>query len=728
MVYQTLPLGPNQIRLIQIQPLKPDEDENTPIHCRLERIDLPTTKIPLRADGLPANYIDCERWATNPPRERSREDLLESFNKPLLDHGTTAQRVKRHVVNGVRRALHQPTIDKTDIFIPILGLMELITQEDITYSIENQELHHSFKMLWPLDKHDNPIPAKDGYTAQVPVRELPPFYSPLAALANADEPIIDPKNYMAMSYAWGDPNGPKHTIYLNGEPTEVRENLAAGLRQFRKMEYFAKGGKIWIDSLCINQNDQIEKAAQVQQMGRVYKRAGNIIVWLGEADEGSDLSIFILENMSKMLRAEYVEVFDNSDPILATAWREIAVVRAGAALRRFAQQTAKNTVFASEIFEGDLLHAFFRRPYWRRLWIIQELTNGRAGMPIVCGQRVTQWRYIRDAAIAYTEMLNLWHTQTARGTLNDHMAFHIGTIAKLEIRAHRKKLPQIPESISLPFRTVPSAAESFHLGSGLREALILASNADVFEPRDRVYGMLHIPSLPSLGIKVNYSTPLGQVYKEFAEACVRKGSPRDILFLLDGRGMFLEGPNGVLEEQVGVPSWVPDFGAVRSCRPGFIEGDWYASNNAAAFQNTTDVTYGLLMPELKEDQLHLHGFVADIIVGVGAVSPLDLAQDPRPWPDSFRKGVVQPGPVARKSEELEAVLNTMLNGYDTASLYQPGRSFLADKTPSVCWVLVAGSSVGGTRGNLSQGEVLKSFPGKCSCDGPVHSKRCYKLS
>ncbi|KAL4892527.1 heterokaryon incompatibility protein-domain-containing protein [Aspergillus ambiguus] len=707
MIYQTLPLGANQIRLITIEPATLEQGENDKIRCRLEVFNLPVRK-ELRSDNLPMNYIDCERWVTSPPRERSREDIIESIQTALAENATKSMRLARHIANGVRRVIDAPRLEKDDLIIPIFSLMNLMDKEDIISNIENQELHHNFQILWPIDDNDDPLPPEKGYMARVRLEEIPRFYSPRAREADSLPVTIDPNNYMAMSYAWGDSNGPKSTIFVNGHPIEVGYNLAAGLRRFRSMEYFQKGGKLWVDSLCINQRDPEEKADQVQRMGRIYNEAGNIIVWLGEGDEMSDFAIGILENLSKMQRAEYIEVYDNADPVLATAWREIGVVRAATALRKFIRGLARSGLpFASELLEGEAIHSFFNRPYWRRLWVIQELSNGRAGMPIVCGARVTQWRYIRDAAIAYCEILNSWQIGTSRGALNDHTAFHIATIAKLEIRAHRRLLPEIDKRITLPLRSTPEPGAAFQVGSGLREALILASNAESQEPRDRVYGMLHIPSLPDLGIKVDYFKPVARIYKEFTEACIRKGSPRDILFLLDGRGMSAAAvSNGTSEDEQLNPSWVPDFGANRLSRPGMIEGDWYASNNSPAFQRIIDVTFGLCLPYLEDDQLYMHGFVADMVVGVGAINPLDVDLDSTPWPPDFQEGVVQPGPV-NTDKLVDDVLNSMTNGYDCSSFDQPGEEIASSTVP---WVLVAGSMVGGSRGGLGHGKLLNSFP------------------
>lgn len=212
-----------------------------------------------------------------------------------------------------------------------------------------------------------------------------------------------------MSYAWGPPE-PTAEIWINGRAVPVRDNLAAALRQFRTMDCFRFGGKIWIDSLCINQADEAEKQVQVQMMASIYRHAGNIIVWLGPEDSDSDLAISYLERVSADYRAEYLEALDWSDTLTALTWCTMARVRMKT---RYEELRDMNSGAGDSITPLALdmiapaLYTFFDRPYWRRLWIIQELCMGRGGLPIVCGSRVTQWRHIRDGALRCTAILDI---------------------------------------------------------------------------------------------------------------------------------------------------------------------------------------------------------------------------------------------------------------------------------------------------------------------------------
>ncbi|KAF9893218.1 hypothetical protein FE257_011641 [Aspergillus nanangensis] len=698
MLYHHLPLGPNQIRLLTIQPVAPS-DNASPIHCKLDLVDLPA-KQTLRPNNIPANYIDCEDWVTRPRWEEAREELLQNLRDALDEKQSRVYRVVRPMANRLFRLFGEPQINRDDIFWSILHLMDRMGPDEYYWATLNG---YKLKTAWPIDSRDNRRPPEKCYTARVPLDTLPRFYYPRAEYP-VHEAARDSNNYLAMSYAWGDPDGPRDTIFVNGQPIEIRGNLAAGLRQFRQMEYFQRGGKIWIDALCINQDDPVEKAVQVQRMGEIYQKAGNIIVWLGESEDFSGQAIDELEHLSKMKRNEFLEIFDNADPILATTWRNINFLRTMVQLQRLTQGGEPSEHEPERRMVMQAIHRFFDRPYWRRLWIIQELVNGRAGMPIVCGSRVTQWRYIRDAAIVYVEVLNSLLDPTSPGALNDHPAFHVANIVKLEIRNHRRQLPEIDENFLLPLRLNPDAGREFQVGSGLREALLLASNADASDAKDRVYGMLHIPSLHRLKVTVDYGKPVGHIYREFAQECLQRGSLRDILFLLDGRETSLPGFDGP------IPSWIPDFGASRRSRPGIIEGDWSAGRqNPSESYDFIDVTFGLNPPRFRDDELLLCGFVAAMVVGVGAISPLDLDLDSRPWPTLFQTGVVQPALVKLSDPFMDDILCSMENGYNTSYPWPLDLPETPDGYPEIGTVLVGGTKVGGARGVHGRTGIMTMF-------------------
>lgn len=109
--------------------------------------------------------------------------------------------------------------------------------------------------------------------------------------------LNDSPTFEALSYRYGQPtHGPD--IHLDGSTFEVRKNLGDALCHLR---HKMRPRVIWIDALCINQDDDFEKAVQIQLMGRIYSTATQVVVWLGLDGRGEDRRAFDL-TVSESLR------------------------------------------------------------------------------------------------------------------------------------------------------------------------------------------------------------------------------------------------------------------------------------------------------------------------------------------------------------------------------------------------------------------------------------------
>ncbi|KAH8647488.1 heterokaryon incompatibility protein-domain-containing protein, partial [Tricladium varicosporioides] len=106
--------------------------------------------------------------------------------------------------------------------------------------------------------------------------------------------LIEPPEYHALSYCWGDP-GSTATIIVNGNPTRVTKNLETALWELR----YRQIQTIWVDALCINQNDLVERGLQVPRMGLIYSRAVEVIVWLGGEADDSKKAMACLKQVSR---------------------------------------------------------------------------------------------------------------------------------------------------------------------------------------------------------------------------------------------------------------------------------------------------------------------------------------------------------------------------------------------------------------------------------------------
>lgn len=112
--------------------------------------------------------------------------------------------------------------------------------------------------------------------------------------------------FIALSYTWGDPfafstpdssrnaNAPTADLSITLENAQfpIQENLAKALSSLT-----SKGlnGPLWIDALCIDQNNPTERSSQVMLMGDIYAGANEVIAWLGPAS-ATDIGALSLHN------------------------------------------------------------------------------------------------------------------------------------------------------------------------------------------------------------------------------------------------------------------------------------------------------------------------------------------------------------------------------------------------------------------------------------------------
>ena len=95
--------------------------------------------------------------------------------------------------------------------------------------------------------------------------------------------LSDDPSYEALSYTWGRPVFPE-LLHTHNGVLRITENLALALRGLRFKD---RVRRLWVDAVCINQNDLTEKSRQVAIMDSVYKKAHQVICWLGQADEST---------------------------------------------------------------------------------------------------------------------------------------------------------------------------------------------------------------------------------------------------------------------------------------------------------------------------------------------------------------------------------------------------------------------------------------------------------
>lgn len=174
--------------------------------------------------------------------------------------------------------------------------------------------------------------------------------------------ILDNPQYEALSYMWGSKDSPQQ-IELNGTVLEVRNNLWQALYYLRLTD---STRILWIDALCIKQDDMNERNHQVSQMGKIYENASCVVAWLGLSDTSSRMAIEYFNNFQPTIPKHTKHIFQGKE--FYSLDPEIDI--------------------PDEVV--DAITSFCSREYWTRLWIIQELVIA-SHITLLCGLSVCDW-------------------------------------------------------------------------------------------------------------------------------------------------------------------------------------------------------------------------------------------------------------------------------------------------------------------------------------------------
>ena len=173
--------------------------------------------------------------------------------------------------------------------------------------------------------------------------------------------------YEALSYVWGNESN-QRPIICNSIETTVTANLEEALVQLRDIE---KNRTLWVDALCINQQDDFEKSLQVGIMADIYRSAKLVLIWVGKADKET---------------AQVWEMFS-----LIDRWHPGEMEDGEREKSEENQERAKKVCKLIDSILPPIdaptwktLGNFFARPWFNRAWTFQEAILARRSL-MLCG-------------------------------------------------------------------------------------------------------------------------------------------------------------------------------------------------------------------------------------------------------------------------------------------------------------------------------------------------------
>lgn len=298
--------------------------------------------------------------------------------------------------------------------------------------------------------------------------------------------------FTALSYTWGG-QIPNRMLFIGDAWLRVTPNLYAFLLQVQNFgdEAKEKGVEwIWADSLCINQQDDADKSVQIGMMRKIYEAAQRVVVWLGEATYARECFLKQLEAMAE-------------DRISGEHQQSIA-------LRKPQEQKPSDFQIPQE---------FLTHPYWRRVWILQEITsNPKHGV-------------------------SLWY---------GHVRCCLSSLLSLTLAASPEKSASSRVKYDQhPFEVLQLLREARQQSTiTILDMLQMKGRWESSDPKDKLLALVQL-SADGLDYIPDYSLNVHQLYADFAKHLIERYGHLDILEHVH--------PQLHVWKNEGLSWWAPDW-------------------------------------------------------------------------------------------------------------------------------------------------------------------------
>lgn len=380
-------------------------------------------------------------------------------------------------------------------------------------------------------------------------------------------------HYTAISYTWGSAIRDE-SILLYGCLHNITSSAHQVLTRVRRQD---KPVLVWIDSICINQDDTEEKSKQIQLMGQIYSMASETVGWIGKADEDSVLAITAMKSIG--------EEFGAGNPCLRDE-------SAGDALLKHALSEEGSR-------ELKAIKRLLSRAWFHRIWVLQEVSLSRK-LIIYCGEEEFVWGDVQLFVLAIPHVTSTLRHKLDLGDVlgpgtypQSHIIFAmsnnvhfplvflcrvsreisltsspVGTMISIRLICQFEKglgskemtamLPRLGEMNPLLLFAVRFFAARSNdkrtLENNTRSFTHLLNSCAHFgatDPRDQIYGLLNLvveSSGPSL--TPDYSQSVEEVYCNVTKHIISTAKSLEVL---------QRAGTGMAKRRQGLPTWVPDF-------------------------------------------------------------------------------------------------------------------------------------------------------------------------
>jgi hypothetical protein len=310
-------------------------------------------------------------------------------------------------------------------------------------------------------------------------------------------------SYVALSYAWNETTlvvevhvPEKTSIHLDGQTFQVGHHLAAALDYFCK--HLPPGAWLWIDAICINQNDVDERDDQFMHMRSIYSKAESVVVWLGRGSHNSTQAVELIET---------VAAYDDS--VHATDW----------IMNSLKDQEQRHAWLA--------IHHLFERSWWTRVWIRQEAALAQS-VEVVVGNQKLSWDSLEKFIVDLSAIFHIFGPRFLYQRYIDHKALN----ALMTLQGLRN-----------------ARLRGETAAYGLVPNLIITLHSKCSDERDRIYGIVGLSSDVAIA-KADYRLSSRDIFIDLTRSYIQASGQLDIM-LIDTQS----------RDSMNLPTWAPDWGS-----------------------------------------------------------------------------------------------------------------------------------------------------------------------
>jgi Heterokaryon incompatibility protein (HET) len=335
--------------------------------------------------------------------------------------------------------------------------------------------------------------------------------------------LVEAGLYDAISYTWGKEK-PTHGLIIDScKWISVRSN-AYELLQDRATTTGTR--RLWIDCLCINQEDLAEKEVQIPMMAEIYKNAKRTIVWLGDTPDAQPALSLLLDLADRPWNVNFPQ---EASDFAKVSWA-------------YSQRPMGSSTFEQMDIRFGALARLLLNDWFYRIWILQEIIFSTQ-IHIRAGGVWIDWELFSTVMKLFSDP----QTQllVGRGMLLLRMKKQRNYLRKVFLLAHARDVELSRR------RTGQQRPKLCHLITNLWKA-------EATNSLDMIYGLLNLcqdGGDPVFAPK--YDTSPETLYLNYAHICLQRGELQETLYVA-GIGY---------KRSLGIPSWVPDWAPLPMVAP-----------------------------------------------------------------------------------------------------------------------------------------------------------------